>query len=70
MSGLSGEVPQSLSKMQQLGYLDIAGNMLTGSLPALTSSNMINMRLAENFLTGTVSPAYGEASTPLCPHMR
>ena len=59
MSRLSGEVPQSLGKMQQLGYLDIAGNMLTGSLPTVTSGNMINLRLAENFLTGTISPAYG-----------
>ena len=64
MSGLSGEVPQSLGKMQQLGYLDIAGNMLTGSLPAVTSGNMINLRLAENFLTGTISAAYGGASVP------
>ena len=64
MSGLSGEVPQSLGKMQQLGYLDIAGNMLTGSLPAVTSSNMINLRLAENFLTGTISASYGAASVP------
>lgn len=65
MSGLSGEVPQSLGKMQQLGYLDIAGNMLTGAVPAVTSGNMINLRLAENFLTGTITPAYGTFPAPV-----
>ena len=60
LSGLTGDIPRGLSKMQQLGYLDVAGNMLTGPLPAVTSVNMINLRLAENFLTGTVPASYGK----------
>jgi len=60
LSGLTGDIPPGLSKMQQLGYLDVAGNMLTGPLPAVTSVNMINLRLAENFLTGTIPASYGE----------
>lgn len=52
-------MPHSLSKMQQLGYLDVSGNMLTGALPALTSNNMINLRLAQNYLTGTIPASYG-----------
>ena len=60
LSGLTGDIPRVSAKMQQLGYLDVAGNMLTGPLPAVTSVNMINLRLAENFLTGTVPASYGE----------
>ena len=75
LSGLSGEVPP-LSHMQQLGYLDISGNMLTGTLPALpapasspASSQMITLRLAENFLSGTIPASYGECclhQSPVC----
>ena len=60
LSGLSGEVPASLGRMGQLGYLDISGNMLTGMLPALASSQMVTLRLAENFLSGTIPASYGE----------
>ncbi len=61
-SGLTGEVPSTVGRMQQLGYLDIAGNMLTGSLPGVTANQMINLRLAENFLTGTIPASYGAQS--------
>ena len=60
LSGLSGEVPGSLGRIGQLGYLDISGNMLTGTLPTLASSQLITMRLAENFLSGTIPASYGE----------
>ena len=63
-SGLTGEVPSTMSRMQQLGYLDISGNMLTGMLPGVTSNQMINLRLAENFLTGTIPASYGAQPAP------
>ena len=69
LSGLSGEVPQSLGRVGQLGYLDVSGNMLTGTLPALASSQLITLRLAENFLSGTIPASYGERClhhAPLC----
>ena len=72
LSGLSGEVPQSLGRIGQLGYLDVSGNMLTGTLPALASSPLITLRLAENFLSGTIPASYGERClhhTPLCAHL-
>ena len=59
LSGLSGEVPGSLGSMHQLGYLDLSGNMLTGTLPPLASSQLITLRLDENFLTGTIPASYG-----------
>ena len=59
LSGLSGEVPGSLGRIGQLGYLDVSGNMLTGTLPALASSQLITLRLAENFLSGTIPASYG-----------
>ena len=53
-------MPQSLGRIGQLGYLDVSGNMLTGTLPALASSQLITLRLAENFLSGTIPASYGE----------
>lgn len=62
LSGLSGSVPTSLGKLPKLAYLDLGGNMLTGKLPPSLPASMIDLRLAENQLTGSIPASYGMRS--------
>ena len=59
MSGLSGRLPESLGRLSRLAYLDLAGNMLTGALPASLPASMVDLRLSENALTGSIPSSYG-----------
>lgn len=60
LSGISGPVPAALGKLKDLAYLDLGGNMLTGSLPHTLPVSMIDLRMSANFLTGTIPASYGE----------
>ena len=65
LSGLSGHMPASLTHLSHLAYLDLAGNMLTGALPASLPASMVDLRLSENALTGTIPSSYGaQAAKP------
>ncbi|KAK4859096.1 hypothetical protein QYF36_026811 [Acer negundo] len=55
---LQGEIPD-LSKIPELGYLDLSSNQLTGSLPqGDLSSNITTINLSNNNLTGTIPATF------------
>ncbi|KAK1570459.1 hypothetical protein Q3G72_002218 [Acer saccharum] len=55
---LQGQIPD-LSKIPQLGYLDLSSNQLNGSLPqGQLSSNITTINLSNNNLTGTIPATF------------
>ena len=59
LSGLSGALPESLGRLPSLAYLDLGGNMLSGVLPPALPASMVDLRLADNALTGSIPSSYG-----------
>jgi Leucine-rich repeat (LRR) protein len=59
-------VPASFGQLKNLGYLDLAGNMLTGALPQSLPISMINLRLSSNSFSGSIPSSYGVRPV-LCP---
>ncbi|KAL7465997.1 hypothetical protein ACHAXS_006290, partial [Conticribra weissflogii] len=56
--GFTGTIPASLSKIQFLNELNLAGNRLTQTVPAEISdlSQLTNLNLSSNELSGTILP--------------
>ncbi|TXG46832.1 hypothetical protein EZV62_026126 [Acer yangbiense] len=55
---LQGQIPD-LSKIPELGYLDLSSNQLNGSLPqGQLSSNITTINLSNNNLTGTIPATF------------
>ena len=59
LQGLSGALPPTLGRLPALTYVDLASNMLSGSLPAQLPASLQSIRLSGNFLTGTLPASYG-----------
>ena len=67
LEGLSGALPPALGRLAGLTYIDLASNMLSGSLPAQLPASLQSIRLSGNMLTGSIPTSYGaHASEPLC----
>ena len=65
LEGLSGALPPALGRLAGLTYIDLASNMLSGSLPAQLPASLQSIRLSGNMLTGTIPASYGaHASDP------
>ena len=58
-NGLTGQIPETIDTLSQLGVLDLAGNALTGNIPGTIGSliNLGSLLLQNNQLTGTVPTA-------------
>ena len=54
-NSLSGTVPQSISSLASLTYLDLSSNQLTGTLPAAVTvlSSLGTLKLCSTLLSGT-----------------
>nr|BAD02994.1 putative Receptor-like serine/threonine kinase(RFK1) [Oryza sativa Japonica Group]BAD03117.1 putative Receptor-like serine/threonine kinase(RFK1) [Oryza sativa Japonica Group]BAD03607.1 putative Receptor-like serine/threonine kinase(RFK1) [Oryza sativa Japonica Group] len=52
-NNITGEVPQSILNLNNLGYLFLGNNSLTGSLPDAKSSSLTNLDFSYNQLTGS-----------------
>jgi hypothetical protein len=59
LSGLSGSLPGSLGRLEALTYLDLGGNILSGVLPPALPASLVDLRLADNALTGSIPASYG-----------
>ena len=61
-NGLTGQIPETIDTLSQLGVLDLAGNALTGNIPGTIGSliNLGSLLLQNNQLTGTVPTAITE----------
>ena len=59
LEGLSGALPPALGRLPGLTYVDLASNMLSGSLPAQLPASLQSIRLSGNMLTGTIPSSYG-----------
>ena len=59
LEGLSGALPPALGRLPGLTYVDLASNMLSGSLPAQLPASLQSIRLSGNMLTGTIPASYG-----------
>ena len=59
LEGLSGALPPALGRLPGLTYVDLASNMLSGSLPAQLPASLQSIRLSGNMLTGTIPTSYG-----------
>ena len=67
LEGLSGALPPALGRLAGLIYIDLASNMLSGSLPAQLPASLQSIRLSGNMLTGSIPTSYGaHASEPSC----
>ncbi|XP_031483259.1 senescence-induced receptor-like serine/threonine-protein kinase [Nymphaea colorata] len=55
-NGLTGEIPQNLSRLTALESLNLAGNNLTGPIPSFFTDliHLKNLNLSSNNLTGSV----------------
>ena len=55
-NGLTGQIPETIDTLSQLGVLDLAGNALTGNIPGTIGSlvNLGNLLLQNNQLTGII----------------
>ena len=58
-NGMRGEIPETISNLTELAYLDMSANSLTGNLPESMAGlrNVEVLYLAENDLTGCVPEA-------------
>ncbi|KAG6513131.1 hypothetical protein ZIOFF_023439 [Zingiber officinale] len=54
---LHGTIPD-LSRMSQLGYLDLSWNMLNGPVPSNLAINITTIDLSHNFLNGTIPSTF------------
>ncbi|KAG6519655.1 hypothetical protein ZIOFF_023153 [Zingiber officinale] len=54
---LHGIIPD-LSRMPQLGYLDLSWNMLNGSIPSNLAIYITTIDLSHNFLNGTITSTF------------
>ncbi|XP_042453072.1 probable LRR receptor-like serine/threonine-protein kinase At1g06840 isoform X1 [Zingiber officinale] len=54
---LHGTIPD-LSRMPQLGYLDLSWNMLNGSIPSNLAIYITTIDLSHNFLNGTITSTF------------
>ena len=59
-NNLVGTLPASLGNLDQMGWLYLYGNQLTGTIPDLSAlTNLKDLYLNSNQLTGTIPPSLG-----------
>ena len=51
---LHGSIPRELRKLENLIYLDLHSNELTGKIPEITSKNLRDLYLDDNMLSGAI----------------
>ncbi len=61
--GLSGPLPDNLAAFPAISFLDLSGNMLTGTLPSRLPPTLVDFRVSYNFLTGTIPSAFGASGS-------
>ncbi|CAL4997348.1 unnamed protein product [Urochloa decumbens] len=52
-NNITGQIPQSILSLENLGFLFLGNNTLSGTLPALKSPSLKNMDFSYNHLSGT-----------------
>jgi hypothetical protein len=59
-NSFSGSIPESLGRLNLLGYLDISNNQLTGPLQVHGLRNLEYINLARNSLSGSIPESLGQ----------